>query len=160
MEKGLSRMDICDVWYVYLTKSWSLGMKKIQAKGWAKYTVRLLLIPILATHFFHKFNSCIIFLFYSFKYGSSQCNYWRNWGSVVWRIWVNFLRTFCMSQTQACYQVGKDIGSTSSSWRRSCTLNFHPRRAFILWLIAAQSFCPNPFLPLKHSWLSLANSSC
>ena len=31
--KGLSKMDICDVWYVYLTKSWSLGMKKIQAKG-------------------------------------------------------------------------------------------------------------------------------
>ena len=31
--KGLSRMDTCDVWYVYLIKSWSLGMKKIQTKG-------------------------------------------------------------------------------------------------------------------------------
>ena len=31
--KGLSRMDICNVWYVYLIKSWSLGVKKIQAKG-------------------------------------------------------------------------------------------------------------------------------
>ena len=50
-------------------------------------------------------------------------------------------------------------GSTSGSWRRSCTQNFRPKTAFILWLIVSQSFYPNTFLRLKHSYLSLANSN-
>ena len=43
----------------------------------------------------------------------------------------------------------RNIGSTLGSWRRSCTWNFHRKRAFIPWLTVAQSFCPNQFLPLN-----------
>ena len=43
----------------------------------------------------------------------------------------------------------RNIGSTLGSWRRSCTWNFHPKQAFILWLTVAQSFCPNQILPLN-----------
>ena len=56
----------------------------------------------------------------------------------------------------------RDTGSTSSSWRRSCIKNFHPKIDFMLWVTVAQSFCPNPFFPLKmvgFHWPTSAASS-
>ena len=71
----------------------------------------------------------------------SHMIYWGNWGSVATK-WV------------------RDNGSTSGSWTRSCTRNFHPKRVIMLLLFVTQSFCPKPFFPLKFSWLLLAKSSC
>ena len=60
---------------------------------------------------------------------------------------------FAWAQHMCATKWARDTSSTSSSWKRSCTRNFHLETAFILWLIEAQSFYPNPFFPLK--WLAL-----
>ena len=53
----------------------------------------------------------------------------------------------------------RDTSSTSSSWKRSCTQNFHPKRVFKLWLTVAQLFYSTIFC-LKHianlKWLALS----
>ena len=96
-------------------------------------------------------------LFYSFKYSLSPCD-------ILWKIekvWfggyesVSF-RPFAWAQPMPVTKWAKDTSSTSGSWRRSCTWNFHPKTAFMLWLTMALS---EPIFPLKNNWLSLANSS-
>ena len=56
---------------------------------------------------------------------------------------------FAWAQPMRATKWARDTGSTSGSWRRSCIQNFHPKTAFMLWVIVAQSFCLNPFFPLK-----------
>ena len=77
----------------------------------------LMLISIFETHFLqarfsqarlsYGLNSCIILYFILLSMVQVHVTYGRNWVSVVWRVWVGFFRTFCMSLDQACYQVGK-----------------------------------------------------
>ena len=77
----------------------------------------LMLIPIFATHFIQArfnqarlpcgLNSCIILYFILLSMTQAYATYGRNWGSMVWKVWVGSFRTFCMSPTHACYQVGK-----------------------------------------------------
>ena len=111
-----------------------------------------LLIPIFMTHFY-KLNSIELDLIM----GSIHVSYHiiltqahgGNWGSVVWRVWISFFRTFYMSMPMRATKWARDIGSTSSSWRKSCIQNFHLKRVFMLWLTSAQNFCSSPFLPLN-----------
>ena len=77
----------------------------------------LMLIPIFATHFIQArfnqarlpcgLNSCIILYFILLSMTQAYATYGRNWGSMVWKVWVGSFQTFCMSPTHACYQVGK-----------------------------------------------------
>ena len=53
---------------------------------------------------------------------------------------------FGLAQPMCATKWARDADSTSSSWRRSCTQNFHLKGAFMLWVTMAQSFCPNLIL--------------
>ena len=69
---------------------------------------------------------------------------------------------FAWAQPMCATKWARDTGSTSSSWRRSCIQNFHPKTAFMLCVTVAQSFCPNLFFPLKmvgSHWPTSAASS-
>ena len=78
----------------------------------------LMLISIFATHFVwaqfnqvrlpYGFNSCSIFFYFILlSISQAHATHGGNWRSVVWRVWVGSFQTFCISPTQACYQVGK-----------------------------------------------------
>ena len=72
---------------------------------------------------------------------------------------------FAWAQPMRATKWERDIGSTSGSWRKSCTWNFHPKTAFMLWVTVAQLFCYTIFC-LKHKadpkWLawSAATTKC
>ena len=64
---------------------------------------------------------------------------------------------FAWAQPMHATKWERDIGSTSGSWRKSCTWNFHPKTAFMLWVTVAQLFYYTIFC-LKHradpKWLA------
>ena len=70
--------------------------------------------------------------------------------------------SFAWAQPMRATKLARDTGSTLGSWRRSCIQNFHPKTTFMLWVTAAQSFCPNIFFPLTmvgSHWPTSAASS-
>ena len=86
-----------------------------------------LLIPIFMTHFY-KLNLIMGSIHVSYHIILTQAHaiYGGNWGSVVWRVWIDFFWTFYMID-----------------------FFFHLKRVFMLWLTSAQNFYSNPFLPLN-----------
>ena len=67
--------------------------------------------------------------------------------------------SFTWAQPTSATKWARDASSTSSSWRRICTQNFHFKRVFILWFTVVQLFCSTVFC-LKHianpKWLALS----
>ena len=129
----------------------------------------LMLIPIFVTFFMSSIQSSPMALraqfmyyiiFYSFKHGRSPCDIFGE----IEEVWFGGyelipFEPFAWAQHMHASKWAKDTGNTLGSWKKSYTYNFHPKIVFMLWLIVAQSFCPNPFF-LKNCWLSLANFSC
>ena len=95
-----------------------------------------------STSLWPQFMYYIIFL----SMAQAHSIYGGNWGSMVWRGWVGFFGPFAWAQLIRATKWTRDTGSTSCSWRISCTQNFHHKRVFMLWLIVDQSFYPNLIL--------------
>ena len=86
-------------------------------------------------------------IFYYFKYDPSSCDllgeieevWFGGYGSVPFE-------PFAWAQLMHATKWERDIGSTSGSWRRSCTWNFHLKTAFMLrWLWPNfWTFCMSP----------------
>ena len=99
-----------------------------------------------------QFMYCIIF--YSFKHGLSPCNLLREIEEVWFRGYGSVpFGPFAWAQTMRTTKWVRDTGSTSGSWRRSCTQNFHLKRAFMLWVTVSLIFSLAPFSTPKHRWL-------
>ena len=58
---------------------------------------------------------------------------------------------FAWAQLMHAPKWARDTSSTSSLWRRSCTQNFHLKRAFMLWVSVPLIFNPAPFSTPKYS---------
>ena len=109
-----------------------------------------------------ELNSCITFYFIRLTMTQVHTTYGE-----TEEVWLGGYETvpfepFAWAQPMRNTKWAKNTGSTLSSWRRSCIQNFHPKAAFMLWVTIAQSFCPNPFFPLKmvgSHWPTLAVSS-
>ena len=69
-------------------------------------------------------------------YGKIEKVWFRGYGLV-------HFGPFAWAQPMRTTKWARDAGSTSGSWKRSCTQNFHLKRVFILWVTVAQSFYPN-----------------
>ena len=103
---------------------------------------RLILIHIFTTYFLQAwFNqaSWIIFYFILLSMAQAHMKVWFGGYELV------PFGPFAWAQHMRATKWVKDTNSTSGSWRRSCTRNFHPKTAFILWLTMAQSFRLNAF---------------
>jgi len=89
-------------------------------------------------------------LFYSFKHDPSPCDilgeieklWFRGYESVSFE-------PFTWVQPIHATKWTRETSSISNLCMRSCTWKFYLKRTFILWPIVAQSFFPNPFLPLN-----------
>ena len=115
-----------------------------------------LLIPIFATHFVQArfkqvwlpcgLNSCIILYFILLNMAQAHATY----GEIERVRFGGYelvpFGPFAWAQPVRAAKWARDVGSTLGSWRRSCTQNFHLKRAFMLWVIVAQSVCPNLIL--------------
>lgn len=62
-----------------------------------------------------------------------------------------FFGPFAWTQLMRAIKWARDTGSTISSWRRSCTWDFHPKRGLMILLSMTQVFCPTHFFYLKNT---------
>ena len=125
---------------------------------------KCVLIAIFVTHFDSIEPDLVVglihvyIIFYFFKHGLSPCYILRKLRKCglesIDRVFSILLHEPSMHATKWV----RDTNSTPSSWRRSFTQNFHPKRAFMLWLIVVQLFYFTLFC-LKHiaqpKWLAL-----
>ena len=96
-----------------------------------------LLIPIFATHFVQaqlpcELNLCIILYFILLSMTQAHATYGE-----IEEVWFGgyglvLFGPFAWAQLMHATKWARDTSSTSSLWRKSCTQNFHLKRAFML----------------------------